>query len=146
MKRSTRRRECKADTLNTCIGELQRQAHSNRLELDCVNCGCEESRREQARLHEELAQREKALRDTRIRNIHEVEELKRPQEMRIDEFSMHTLREIRATIQVLTSQRQEGVTGKNVFCDLHQFGAKVLPGIFLGYGENLERRHYGRRH
>ena len=30
---------------------------------------------------------------------------------------------------------------------LHQFGPKVLPGIFLGYvlhaGENLERRHYG---
>ena len=33
---------------------------------------------------------------------------------------------------------------------VHQFGARVLPGIFLGYafvnGENLERRHYGRRH
>ena len=34
-----------------------------------------------------LAQREKALRDTRIRKILEVEELKRAQEMRIDEFS-----------------------------------------------------------
>ena len=32
---------------------------------------------------------------------------------------------------------------------LHQFGAKVLPGIFLGYAlyaGNLERRHHGRRH
>ena len=32
---------------------------------------------------------------------------------------------------------------------LHQFGAKVLPGLFLGYvscEENLERRHYGGRH
>ena len=33
---------------------------------------------------------------------------------------------------------------------LHQFGAKVLPGVFLGYvlsaERNLERRHYGRRH
>ena len=33
---------------------------------------------------------------------------------------------------------------------LHQFGPKVLPGIFLGYavyaGRNLERRHCGRRH
>ena len=32
---------------------------------------------------------------------------------------------------------------------LQQFGAKVLPGVFLDYayirGENLERRHYGRR-
>ena len=33
--------------------------HSHRLELDSANCRYEESRREQARLHEELAQREK---------------------------------------------------------------------------------------
>ena len=33
---------------------------------------------------------------------------------------------------------------------LHQFGTKVLSGMLLGYalhaGENLERRHYGRKH
>ena len=33
---------------------------------------------------------------------------------------------------------------------LHQFGPKVLPGIFLGYalyaGGNLERRHSSSRH
>ena len=56
-----------------------------------ANCGYEESRREQARLHEELALREKALRDTRIRNIPEVEELKRAQEMRVDEFSVQKI-------------------------------------------------------
>ena len=49
------KQECKVDTLNTCIREFQRQTHSNRLELDSVNCGYEKSRREQARLHEELA-------------------------------------------------------------------------------------------
>ena len=54
--------------------------------MDYINYGYEESQREQARLHEELAQREKALREPRIRNIHEVEELQRAQEMRIDEF------------------------------------------------------------
>ena len=57
--------------------------------------------------HGELALREKALRDTRIRNIHEKEELKRAQEMRVDEFSLHKLRESHATIQELTSQKQE---------------------------------------
>ena len=99
--------ECKVDTPNTCIREFQRQAHSNRLELDSVNFEYEESRRAQARLHEELAQREKALRDTRIRNIHEVEELKRVQGMRTDEFSRHELTESHATIQDLTSQIQD---------------------------------------
>ena len=71
--------------------------------MDSVKCRCEESRRE----HEELAQREKALRESRIRCIHEVEELKRAQEMRIDEFSMKKLRESHATIQELTSQIHE---------------------------------------
>ena len=101
------KQECKVDSLNTCIREFQRQAHSNLLEMDYVKYRYEESRREQARLHEELAQREKALRDTRIRNIHEVEELKRAQEMRIDEFSRNELRESHATLQELTSQLQE---------------------------------------
>ena len=87
------KQECKVDTLNTCMSN--------------VNHGYEESRREQARLYEELAQREKALRGTRIRNIHEVEELKRAKQMRIDEFSRHVLRESHATIQELTSQIQE---------------------------------------
>ena len=64
------------DTLNTCTREFQRPAHSNRLEMDYVNHGYEESRREQARLHEELAQREKKLRETFIRSIHQVDELK----------------------------------------------------------------------
>ena len=101
------KQECKVNTLNTCIREFQRQVHSNRLEMGSVNCGYEESRREQARLHEELAQWEKAVRDTRIRNIHEVEELKRAQEMRFDEFSRRELRESHATFQELTSQIQE---------------------------------------
>ena len=58
------KQECKLDTLNTCILELQRQAHSNLVEMDDVNYGYEESRREHARLHEELAQREKASRNS----------------------------------------------------------------------------------
>ena len=96
--------ECKVDSLNTCIRVFQRQVHSNRLELDDVNCGYEEFRREQVRLEEELALRETALRNTRISNIHEMEELRRAQEMRVDEFSVHKKRESHATIQDLTSQ------------------------------------------
>ena len=85
------KQEYKVDTLNTCIRDLQRQAHSHRSELYSASCGHEESRREQVRLHEELAPRKKALRDTRIRNIHEMEELKRAHEMRVDEFSVQKL-------------------------------------------------------
>ena len=87
------KQECKVVSLNTCTRELQRQAHSQRLELDEANCGNEESRREQDRSEEELALREKALRNTRIRNIHEMDELRRVQKMRVDEFSLQKFRE-----------------------------------------------------
>ena len=52
---------------------------SSRMGNDHTNLGFETSRKDQARLHEELAPRERVLRDTRIRSIHEVEELKRAQ-------------------------------------------------------------------
>ena len=43
----------------------------------------------EVRLQEELVMKEKALRDTQIRSIHEMEEMKRAQELRVDEFSVH---------------------------------------------------------
>ena len=51
----------------------------------------EQSRREQALLHEELADRERALRDTRIGSIQKSEELKKDQEFRLEEFSIRKL-------------------------------------------------------
>ena len=79
---------CKVDFLNTCISEFQRQSHSSRLDLEDEHFGYEESKREQVRLQEELVMREKTLRDTRIRSIHEMEKWRRAQELRVDEFSL----------------------------------------------------------
>ena len=100
-----RKQACRVDVLDSSVRDLQRQLHANRLEIYCTNQGYEESRKEQARLHEELAQR--VLRESQIRSIHEVGELKRAQEMRIDEFSRNELGEGHATIQEFTSQIQE---------------------------------------
>ena len=104
-----RKQECRADFLDSSFRDLQRerQLDANRLEICCANQGFEEPRKEQARLHEELAQRERVLRETQIRSIHEVGELKRAQEMRMDDFSMNELRECHAATQELTSQVQE---------------------------------------
>ena len=101
------KQESKVDSLDICIRELQRQARSHRLDTEGANCGYEESRREQARLQEELAPREKALQDARFRNIHEMEELKRAQELRVEKFSAQKSRESLDTIQKLISQIQE---------------------------------------
>ena len=93
--------------LNSCIDELQQQAYAQRLELEDAHQGYIESRREQLRLQEELSMKEKALQETQIRNVHEMGEMKRAQELRVDEFSVQELRESHETIQRLTSQMKE---------------------------------------
>ena len=113
------KQECKVDTLDTCVREFQRQAHSNRLEMDNANYGYGESRRERTRHHEDLAQREKALRDTRMRNMQNVEELKKAKEMRIH-----------ATIQELTSHVQELQEIMNCLGDSQEF--QDVPSICSG--------------
>ena len=51
--------------------------------------------------------KEKVLWETEIRNIHEMGEMKRAQELRVEEFSVQKLRESHETIQNLTSQIQD---------------------------------------
>ena len=50
---------------------------------------------------------EKILRNTQIRNMHEMGEIERAQQHRVDEVSVQKLRENHETIQQLTSQMQE---------------------------------------
>ena len=64
----------KVESLNNCISELQQQTYAQRLELEDARGGCVESRREQVRLQEELVMKEKALRDTQLRSMHEMGE------------------------------------------------------------------------
>ena len=77
------KQEYKVESLNTCTSELQQQTLSGWNWRDAY-FGCAESRREQVRVHEEeLVMKEKALRDTQIRSMHEMVELKRAQELRV---------------------------------------------------------------
>ena len=77
---------------NTC--DLKRQIDSQAVEIGHIRTGYEQSRREQALLHEELAERDWALCDSRVRSIQELEELKTEQEFRLEEFSIRKLVEI----------------------------------------------------
>ena len=76
------------ESRNICISELQQQTHAQRLDLDDAHFGCAESRRERVRLQEDLVMKEEPIRDTKIRSIHDMGELKRAQELRVDEFSV----------------------------------------------------------
>ena len=82
-----------------CAIELQRQTEEQRLALQDEQYGYVESRREQVRLQGELAMKEKVLRNTQIRNMHEMGDIKKT--------PVQKLREIDETIQQLTSQLQQ---------------------------------------
>ena len=58
-KSEVRKHESSADYLDRSVRDLQRQLDFNRLEIYCTNQCDEESRKEQARVHGELAQRER---------------------------------------------------------------------------------------
>ena len=81
------KQELQIESLNNCISELQ-QTYAQRLELQDAQHGYFESRREQARQQEELSMKEKVLRDTQIRSMHEMGEMRRAQELRVDEVSV----------------------------------------------------------
>ena len=84
------KQEPQVGSLNNCISELQQQAYAQTLELEDAQHGYIESRREQVRLQEELSTKEKAFRETQIRSIHEMGEMKRAQELRVDELILCT--------------------------------------------------------
>ena len=75
--------------------------------LENSRYGYVESRREQGGLREEFVMKEKVLRGALIRSMREMEEMKRAQELLVDEFSLQKLRESHETTQRLTSQVQE---------------------------------------
>ena len=68
------------------------QTEEQRLALQDAQHGFVESRREQVRLQDELSMKEKVLRNTQIRNMHEMGEIKRAQEQRVDEVSVQKVK------------------------------------------------------
>ena len=70
---------------------VKRQIVSQAVEIGHTRTGYAQFRREQALFHEELAVRERTLRDTRIRSVQKLEELKREQEFRLEEFSIRRI-------------------------------------------------------
>ena len=101
------RREIHVESLNVCIDDLQKRTEVQDTALQEVQHEFVESRREHARLQQELLRKEKALRDTQIRSMHEFEKMKRAQVQQVDEMSIQKLRENHETIQHLISQLQQ---------------------------------------
>ena len=83
--------ELQAESDKKSIQELTGIIDSQRMEIDQTVKGCEQSRRDQLLLQEELSEQNRDLLETRIKSLHEMEELKSVQELRGDEFSRRRL-------------------------------------------------------
>ena len=67
----------------------------------------EQLRRDQLLLQEQLSEQNRDLREAHIKSLYEMEDLKRVQELRIDEFSTRRLTENQDTMKELTARNQE---------------------------------------
>ena len=57
------------------------------MEIDHTVTGCEQSRRDHLLLQEELSEQKRALRETRIRNMRDMEELQKSHVLKVEELS-----------------------------------------------------------
>ena len=96
-----------ADSDRRRIQELSGNIESQQREIDHALAGDEQLRRDQLLLQEQLLEQNRDLREAHIKSLHEMEELKRVQELRIDELSRRRLIENQDTIHELTSQLYE---------------------------------------
>ena len=69
------------------IQELSGVIDSQRREIDHALAGDEQSRRDQLLVQEQLSEQNRDLREAHMKSLYEMDELKRVQELRIDEFS-----------------------------------------------------------
>ena len=75
------------------IQEFTRNIDSQRMEIDHTVAGCEQSRRDQLLLHEELSDQNRALRETCIKKVGDMEELQESHVLKVDELSRRKLTE-----------------------------------------------------
>ena len=101
------KQELHVESLTKCIGGLQLQTEEQRLALQDAQYGFVESRREQVRLLEELSLKEKVLRTTPIRSMHEIGKIKRRKKFEQTKSQCKKIRENQETIQQLPPQLQQ---------------------------------------
>ena len=97
--------EFQADS-DRSIQELNGIIESQRRETDHTNASDEQLRRDQLLL-QELLEQNRDLREAHIKSLHEMEELKRVQELRVDDSSTRRLIENQDTINEVTARIQE---------------------------------------
>ena len=99
--------QVQADSGGRSIQELNGIIESQRREIDHTIASDEQLRRDQLLLQDQLSEQNRDLRVAHVKSLHEIEELKRVQELRIDDFSRRRLTENQDTNHELTARIQE---------------------------------------
>ena len=102
--------------------ELTGIIDSQRREIDHTITGCEQSRRHQLLLQEQLSEQNRDLLEAHIKSLHEMDELKSVQGLRIDEFSRTRLIENQDTINELLCRK---IRFKTQVCTCSQFPTEL---------------------
>ena len=125
------------------IQELNGIIDSQRKEIDHTVASDEQSRRDQILLHEQLSEQNRDLREARIKSLHEMEDLKRVQGLRVVESSRRRLIENQDTINELTANDKppdiwntHGISG-NVFANPPASSSSPHPGGFNPWISNV---------
>ena len=110
--------EFQADYDRRSIQKLNGVIESQRREINRALEGDEQLRRDQQLLHEQLSEQTRDLREPHIKSLYEMEELRRVQDLRIDESSRRRLIENQDTINELTriQELQKEVSSLNLIC------------------------------
>ena len=98
--------EFQADSDGTSVQELNGIIESQRREIDQTLAGDAQLRQDQL-LQKQLSEQNGDLREAHIKSLHEMDELKRVQELRVDESSRRRLIENQDIINELTARIQE---------------------------------------
>ena len=94
---------------------------SQRREIDHTLACDEQLRRDQLLLQEELSEQNRALRETRIRNLRDMEELQKSDVLKVEELSRRKLIEDHNTIMELRARIQELQNEVNCLNDSRDF-------------------------
>ena len=113
--------EFQADSDRRSIQELNGIIESQRRAIDHTLAGHEQLRRDQLLLHEQLSEQNRDLREAHVKSLNEMEELRRFQGSRFDEFSRRRLIENQDTIHELTARVQELQNEVNCLNDSRDF-------------------------
>ena len=105
--------EFQADYDRRSIQKLNETIQSQRGEIYRAHQGDEQLRRDQQLLHEQLSAQNRDLRDAHEKSLSEMEELKRFQRSRIDEFSRRRLIDNQDTMAIFNSMFKSPPTTKS---------------------------------